>query len=177
MPWSRDPTLCPAVTWPWSISTHPLLTTKPLQAPRHCHPHLSCTDLDTTSYTSALALSRAEVLCVLRSRAGSQEKTTYRSAPSWIRWWWSEGVPHALWKATGGATSEVVRRRLAGRGQAWLSGRQHQLLPGLPCVVEARLPCVVEARLPCVVETAEGLDVTLDDPAGLRRWILMDSWM
>ena len=34
-----------------------------------------------------------------------------------------EGVPHVLWKATGGATSEVVIRRLAGRGQAWLSGR------------------------------------------------------
>ena len=68
-------------------------------------------------------------------------------------------------------------RRLAGRGQTWFLGRQHQLLPGLPCVMEARLPCVVEARLPCVVKTAEGLDVTLDDPAGLRRWILMDGWM
>ena len=79
-----------------------------------------------------------------------------------------EGVSHALWKATGGATSKVVTRRLAGRSQAWLSGRQHQFL--LPS-------CVVEARLPCVVETAEGLDVTLDDPAGLRRWILIDGWM
>ena len=37
--------------------------------------------------------------------------------------------------------------------------------------------CVVEARLPCVVEMAEGLDITLDDPAGLRRWILIDGWM
>ena len=129
---------------PISISTHPSLSTKlptePLQAPRRCHPHFSRTDLDTTSHISALALSGAEVLRVLRSRAGSREKTTYRSAPSWIRWWWSEGVPHALWKATGGATSEVVRRRLAGRGQAWLSGRQHQLLLGLPCVAKARLP-------------------------------------
>ena len=79
-----------------------------------------------------------------------------------------EGVLHALWKSIGGATSEVVRRRLAGRGQAWLSGRQHQLLS---------LSYVVEARLPCVVETAEGLDVTLDDPASLRWWILIDSWM
>ena len=34
---------------------------------------------------------------------------------------------------------------------------------------------VVEARLPYVVETAEGLDVTLDNPAGLRRWILIDG--
>ena len=157
--------------------------------PKSLHASLSAsdlprTDLDITFHTFALALSRGEVLCVLQNRgqaayliAGLREKTTYKSAPFWIRWWWSEGVPHALWKATGGATSEVVRRRLAGRGQAWLSGRQHQLLPGLPCVVEARLPCVVEARLPYVVETAEGLDVTLDDPAGLRRWILMDGWM
>ena len=36
---------------------------------------------------------------------------------------------------------------------------------------------VIKARFLCVVETAEGLDVTLDDPAGLRRWILMDGWM
>ena len=45
-----------------------------------------------------------------------------------------EECPHALQrKATGGgATSKVVRRRLAGRGQAWLLGRQHQLLPGRP---------------------------------------------
>ena len=127
MPWSRDGHVIP-------ISSHPLLPTKPLQAPRRRHPHLSRTDSDTTysrtdsditSHTSALALSGAEVLRVLRSRgqaaclmAGSREKTTYRSAPFWIRWWWSEEVPHALWKATGGATSEVVRRRLAGRGQA-----------------------------------------------------------
>ena len=39
---------------------------------------------------------------------------------------------HALQrKATGGgATSKVMRRQLARRGQVWLLGRQHQLLPG-----------------------------------------------
>ena len=42
-----------------------------------------------------------------------------------------EKVPHALWKTTGEATSKVVRRRLTGRGQAWLLGCQYQLLPGL----------------------------------------------
>ena len=76
-------------------------------------------------------------------------------------------------------------RWLAKRGQTWLLGRQHQLLSGLPCVVEARLPyvvearffCVVEARLPYVMEMAEDLDVILDDPEGLRRWILIDGWM
>ena len=89
------------------ISSHPSLPTEPLRAPRRCHPHLSRTDSDTTysrtdsditSHTSALALSGAEVLRVLRSRgqaaclmAGSREKTTYRSAPFWIRWWWSKG--------------------------------------------------------------------------------------
>ena len=34
---------------------------------------------------------------------------------------------------------------------------------------EGPLSCVVKARLSCMVETVEGLDVTLDDPAGLRR--------
>ena len=90
MPWSRDGYVIP-------ISTHPSLPTKLLQAPCRCHPHLSCTDSDTTSHTSALAFSRAEVLRVLQSQgqaaclmAGSREKTTYRSAPFWIRWRWSK---------------------------------------------------------------------------------------
>ena len=192
MPWSRDGHVIP-------ISSHPSFPTEPLQAPRRRHPHLSRTDSDTTysrtdsdttSHTSVLALSGKEVLRVLRSRGQAaclmparekrlltdqrlsrpvvvKRETLYKRKPleePRVKWW---------------------ERRLAGRGQTWLLERQHQLLPGLPCVVEARLPCVVEARLPCVVEarlpcvveTAEGLDVTLDDPAGLRRWILMDGWM
>ena len=58
-------------------------------------------DSDTTSHTSALALSGAEVLRVFQSRclvAGSREKTTYRSAPFWIWWWWSERVFLTLYK-------------------------------------------------------------------------------
>ena len=102
------------------------------RAPHRCHPHLPRTDSDTTysrtdsditSHTSALALSGAEVLRVLRSRgqaaclmAGSREKTTYRSAPFPSG---GGGARDALQrKATGGATSEVVRSRLAGRSQA-----------------------------------------------------------
>ena len=42
-------------------------------------------------------------------------------------------------------------------------------------MVEARLPCVIEACLLYVVETAKGLDVTLDNSTGLRKWILMDG--
>ena len=62
----------------------------------------------------------------------------------------------------------MVRRRLARRGQTRLLGGQHQLLPPF---------CIVEACLPYVVKTVEGLDVTLDNLAGLRRWILIDRWM
>ena len=36
-------------------------------------------------------------------------------------------------------------------------------------MVEAHLPYVVEARLLYVIETAEGLNVILDDLAGLRK--------
>ena len=45
-----------------------------------------------------------------------------------------EDYPHALErKATGErVTSKVVIRQLAGRGQVWLLGRQHQLLSGRP---------------------------------------------
>ena len=87
------------VTWfrYWS-RRHPLLPTEPWRAPRtDSDTTYSRTDSDTTSHTSVLALSGKEVLRVLRSRgqaaclmAGSREKTTYRSAPFWIRWWWSE---------------------------------------------------------------------------------------
>ena len=134
--WSRNPVidLNSSFTSNWTSNIfYPILHASLLAS------DLPRTDSDITPYTSALVLFGAEVLRVLRSRgqaaclmAGSREKTTYKSAPFWFRWWWSEGVLHALWKATGGATSEVVRRRLAERGQAWLSGRQHQLLPGLP---------------------------------------------
>ena len=180
------------VTWSRSWSRrHPSLPTEPLRAPHCCHPHLPRTDSDTTysridsdttSHTSALAFSGKEVLRVLQSRGQAaawwparekrllidqrlsrpvvvERETFYNKKPleePRVKWW---------------------ERRLAGRGQTWLLGRQHQLLPGLPCVVEARFSCVVEARLPLMVETAEGLDVTLDDLAGLRRWILMDGWM
>ena len=50
--------------------------------------NLLCTDLDIISYTSALALSKAKVLHVLRSQgqavclmAGLREKTTYKLVP------------------------------------------------------------------------------------------------
>ena len=120
MLWSGDGHVVP-------ISSHLLLPTEPLQAPRCCYPHLSCTNSDTTyfctdsditSYILAPAFFEAKVLHVLQSQASLQEKTICRSAPFWIWWWWSKRVPYALWKAIGGATSEVVRRRLAGRSQA-----------------------------------------------------------
>ena len=84
-------------------------------------------------------------------------KTTCRSTPfptggGGARGESSRSTKESHWRSRG----EWWERRLAGRGQAWLLGCQHQLLPGLPCVVEARLPCGAEARLPCVVETAEG---------------------
>ena len=85
-----------------------------------------------------------------------------------------EECPHALQrKATGGRiTSKVVRRRLAGRGQAWPLGRQHQLLPGLlgRRVTLQQMSCGNNARV-------EGLDVTLDNPVGVRGRVLMNSWM
>ena len=85
-----------------------------------------------------------------------------------------EECPHALQrKATGGgAMSKVVRRRLAGRGQAWPLGRQHQLLPGPPGgrVTSQQMSCGNNARV-------KGLDVTLDDPADLCGWALMNGRM
>ena len=137
--------------------------------------NLSSIDSNITSHTSALALFKTEVLYVLRSQAGFQEKTTYRSAL------FSSGGGKAKdalqTKATGKATSKVVKRRLAGRNQAWLLERQHHFLLGFHCIVKARLSCMIEACLPCVVGTAKGLVVTLDNLASLCRWILMHGWM
>ena len=85
-----------------------------------------------------------------------------------------EEYPHALQrKATGGgATSKVVRRRLAGRGQAWLLGRQHQLLPGHPGgrITSQQMSCGNNARV-------EDLDVTLDNLASLHERVLINGWM
>ena len=110
-----------------SISSHPSLPTKlrtePLRATCCCHPHLSRTDSDitysrtdlvTTPHISTLALSGKKVLCVLQSQgqaacwmAGSQEKTTYRSAPFPSG---GGGAGDASQrKITRGATSEVVK--------------------------------------------------------------------
>ena len=94
--------------------------------------------LDQLSHQSALALSGAEVLriaCKPNKQftliLGSPEKTIAFSNLAVVK---REECPHALQrKATGKrATSKVVRRRLVRRGQAWLLGRQHQLLPGRP---------------------------------------------
>ena len=83
-----------------------------------------------------------------------------------------EEYPHALQrKATEkGVMSKVVKRQLAGRGQAWLLGRQHQLLPGRPSGPYIVISCGNNTRV-------EGLDVTLNDPAGLHGWVLMNGWM
>ena len=121
MPWSCKGHVIP-------ISSYPLLLTKlpikSLQATCCCYFYLSCTDLNITysctdsnitSYTLALALFEKKVLRVLQSQAGLQEKTIYKSAlfPSG-----SAGARDALQKkAIEGATSKVVKRRLAGRDQ------------------------------------------------------------
>ena len=108
--WSRDPDI---------ESSFASNRTSNIFHPKILHASFSASDLprtdsDTTSHTSALALSGAEVLRVLRSRgqaaclmAGLQEKTTYRSAPFPSG---SGGARDALqWKAIGGVTSKVVR--------------------------------------------------------------------
>ena len=61
---------------------------------------------------------------------------------------------------------EVMKKGLAECGQAWLLRCQHQLLQGILFIVEAHLYFLVEI--------AEGLDITLDDAAGLYKWILMN---
>ena len=99
------------------------------RAPHCCFSQLPHTNSNTTFYTSALVFSGAEVLHVFQSRcliAGLREKTTYRSAPFPSGGGRARDVLQR--KATGEATSKVVRSWLAGCSQAWLSGRQHQLL-------------------------------------------------
>ena len=136
--WSRDPDIESSFA---SNQTSNLFNPKILHAsfstsdlPRHRAPHRCLgqfphTDSNTTFHISALAFFGAEVLRVFQSHcliAGSREKTTYRSAPFPSG---GGGARDALQrKATGGATSKVVRSRLAGRSQAWLLGCQHQLL-------------------------------------------------
>ena len=98
MTWSRDLAYLSRKNKLHLSSIHPKILHAALSTPtalatamKASHCRYSCTDLDTiyyctnsdiTSYTSALALSGAEVLCVFQSRclvAGSQGKTIYRS--------------------------------------------------------------------------------------------------
>ena len=83
-----------------------------------------------------------------------------------------EEYPHALQrKATGGATSEVVRET-AGWTRPGLTLGTSTPASTRPSWRQSyiAISCGNNARV-------EGLDVTLDDPAGLRRWVLMDGWM
>ena len=84
--------------------------------------------------------------------------------------------PYALWrKATGkGATSKLVRRRLARRGQVWFLGYQHQLLPGR---LGSRVTSQCLAMSSSNNSRVEGLNVTLDDPASLHGRVLMNGWI
>ena len=85
------------------------------QAPRRRHPHLSCIKL---GYQLALALSKVEVLHVayeplpIKQNAWAQAYKDYLQINAFpdLVVVEREGNPHALQrKATGGATSEVVR--------------------------------------------------------------------
>ena len=68
-------------------------------APHRRHPHLPRTNSATTSYTSALALSGAEVLRVAYEPSRTSScKITCRSAPFQIWWWWSERGILTLYK-------------------------------------------------------------------------------
>ena len=83
-----------------------------------------------------------------------------------------EEYPHTLQrKATGGATSEVVRET-AGWTRLGLTFRTSTLASTRPSWQQSyiAMSCGNNARV-------EGLDVTLDDPAGLCGWVLMDGRM
>ena len=83
-----------------------------------------------------------------------------------------EEYPHALQKkATRKATSEVVRE-MAGWTRPGLTLGTSTPASTRPFWRQSYI------AMSCGNNTTiEGLDVTLDDPAGLRRWVLMDSWM
>ena len=70
-------------------------------------------------------------------------------------------VPHTLLKAIKGVKSKVIRKQLAGCGQAWLLEHQHEFL--------SSFLCIVETRFLYMVEMAKGLNITLDDLASLCR--------
>ena len=129
-------------------------------------------------YKSVLALSGAEVLRVACEPnkqfaliAGSQRLLRDQRLSSWR--WWSKGHFLTFYKGKllKGATSEVVRET-AGR-------TRHGLTLGTSISASTRpswrqsyiaMSCGNNARV-------EGLDVTLDSPAGLYRRVLMNGWM
>lgn len=109
------------------------------QAPYCCHLYFSCIDSDTTCsyinlditfYTSALALSRAEVLHIFQSHCLLARKD-YLQISTFLDLVIvkQEEVPYALQKkATERATSKMVRSWLARYSRPDPQKRQHQLL-------------------------------------------------
>ena len=181
MPWSHVGYVIP-------ISSYPLLPTKPLRAPRHCHSYLSCTDLDVTFHTSALAFSGEVVLRIaykpspIKQNAWAQAYKNYlqiNAFPNLVvveR----EGGSHALQKkATGRAVVSDERDGWldAAKPDSWdvnISFYRAFSVWWRPAFPVWRRPVFpVWWRR----QKVEGLDVTLDDPADVRRWILVNGWM
>ena len=160
--------------------THPLFLTKfptkPLQTPRHCYPYLSYIDLDTiqsymnldtTFYALALVFFRAKILHVLQSQVGLQKKTTYRLMLFLSN---SNKARDILQiKATKKVTSKVVREMtgwtqrdlslgmlILALTRSFLYGRDLHFLYG-------------RGLFFCMVKTVKSVDVSLDNPRGLRK--------
>ena len=173
MPWSCIGHVIP-------ISSHLSLQTEPLRAPRCCHPHLSCTNSDATSYTSALALSGEEVLRIaykpspIKQNAWAQAYKDYLQINAFpdLVVVEQEGSPHALQKqATRGAA-------MSGERDGWLDAARPDswdvnisFYRAFPVWWRPAFPVWRRPVFPVWWrrQKVEGLDVTLDDPAGVRR--------
>ena len=70
---------------------------------------------------------------------------------------------------------ESYSRSHKSSGQKSASRTRSGLTLGMSKLASTKLFCMVKARFPCMMEIIEGLDVTLDDLAGLHRWIVMDG--
>ena len=122
--------------------------------------------------TLVVALLRLKVLRVLRKLEYKLSRKDYMQINAFLNLVVveREEYPHALQrKATGKATSEVVKE-MAG----WTR-------PGLTLGISSPASTRSSWRQSYIVMSCgnnarvKDLDITLDDPAGLRGWILMDS--
>ena len=176
--WLRDPDIESSFA---SNQTSNIFNPKILHAslsapnlPRYRHEHLV---VDTLISTKLFLKKKSYVSLMSRRRSSKMLehkliKITCRSMPFSIWWWWSERGVFTLFKGKPLEEPRWAMRETAGWTRPGLTlGTSTSASTAFPVWRRSVFPVWWRRQ------KVESLDVTLDDPAGVRRWILVNGRM